>query len=548
MKRVIFLSIFFGILFSSCCNLEIKKKLASAESLLQIQPDSSLSILESIASNDILTREAKARYALLMTAALNKNYIVISSDSLIKVAVDYYSARTDQRRRMMANYYQGLVLNNSGEYTAAIVALEKAEKDALDLGDHLYSGLIYRNKGDIFNKTNNDQAVLSCFQEAIRHFKELDNPDYAEFAELSLAVCYINSKDYDAARIILQNILNNTNNDLLKDYSSIKMAIVMLATDAADPKEVVRMFQESPTNLFGVHEYGYYATALDKIGQYDSVDLRIADAYSLCVDNADSAMVDFIKADLLHRRGNDAEAYKLTRNAAFVQDSVTRILLQQSVSNAQRDYYKAESQLQEERAGRLRERNRLGTATVFLALALLSGLTISYRKRKEQEIQDQMLKFSITQSELQQAEQANASLLGSLFSEKFNHLDKLSVDYVRADNDRERLVALREFKEEIAEIRTNDDLFLSLEKDLDRYCDGVMTKLKDQVPAIKGENRKLISLFFAGLPYSTIQLVMNRVSIDSLKTARSRFRKEIKAANAPDEELFMRLLEMKNSR
>ncbi|MBP5317775.1 MAG: hypothetical protein J6Y83_08740, partial [Bacteroidales bacterium] len=64
---------------------------------------------------------------------------------------------------------------------------------------------------------------------------------------------------------------------------------------------------------------------------------------------------------------------------------------------------------------------------------------------------------------------------------------------------------------------------------------------------IKGDNRKLISLFFAGLPYSTVQLVMNRVSIESLKTARSRFRKEIKAANAPDEELFLRLLEMKIS-
>ena len=156
-------------------------------------------------------------------------------------------------------------------------------------------------------------------------------------------------------------------------------------------------------------------------------------------------------------------------------------------------------------------------------------------------------KAIFTQSELQQAEQANASLLGSLFSEKFNHLDKLSADYVRAGNDRERLVALREFKEERAEIRTNDDLFLSLEKDLDQYCDGVMTKLKDQVPAIKGDNRKLISLFFAGLPYSTVQLVMNRVSIESLKTARSRFRREIKAATAPDEELFLRLLEMKNS-
>ena len=170
------------------------------------------------------------------------------------------------------------------------------------------------------------------------------------------------------------------------------------------------------------------------------------------------------------------------------------------------------------------------------------------KENKEQEIKEQMLKLSIAQSELHQAEQENASLLGSLFSEKFNHLDKLSVDYVRADNDRERLIALREFNEEIAAIRTNGDLFLSLEKDLDRYCDCVMTKLKDQVPAIKGENRKLISLFFAGLPYSTIQLVMNRVSIDSLKMARSRFRKEIKAANAPDEALFLRLLDMKTSK
>ena len=320
--------------------------------------------------------------------------------------------------------------------------------------------------------------------------------------------------------------------------------MVLLST-GADAEDVALMFQKSPSNLFGIHEYGYYATALNKIGKPDSADLQISNAYSLCRDKADSATVDFIQAEILHSRGNDAKAYKLTRKAAFVQDSLTRVLLQQSVSNAQRDYYKGESQFQEERAGRLRDRNRLGTATVLLALALISGLTLSYRKRKEQEIQEQMLKFSLTQSELQHAEQANASLLGSLFSEKFNHLDKLSADYVRADNDRERLVALREFKEEIAALRTNDDLFLSLEKDLDRYCDGVMTKLKDQVPAIKGENRKLISLFFAGLPYSTVQLVMNRVSIDSLKIARSRFRKEIKAANAPDEELFLRLLEIK---
>ena len=546
MRRIFFFSVILIAFASSCSNTEIRKKLDSAESLLQPQPDSCLTIMESIVPSGLKTKEEKARYALLMSTALDKNYFEVSSDSLIKIAVDYYSSRNAQQHRMMSHYYQGLALNNVGEYTAAIVALEKAENDALILNDPLYAGLIFRTKGEIFNKTNNNQAALSCFQEAISFFKQLGNPDYAEFAELSLAVSFINNNDYDSAKAILQNIQNNTKNGLLKDYCSIKMAMVLLST-GADAEDVALMFQKSPSNLFGIHEYGYYATALNKIGKPDSADLQISNAYSLCRDKADSATVDFIQAEILHSRGNDAKAYKLTRKAAFVQDSLTRVLLQQSVSNAQRDYYKGESQFQEERAGRLRDRNRLGTATVLLALALISGLTLSYRKRKEQEIQEQMLKFSLTQSELQLAEQANASLLGSLFSEKFNHLDKLSADYVRADNDRERLVALREFKEEIAALRTNDDLFLSLEKDLDRYCDGVMTKLKDQVPAIKGENRKLISLFFAGLPYNTVQLVMNRVSIESLKTARSRFRKEIKAVNAPDEELFLRLLEMKSS-
>ncbi len=545
MRRIYFFSVILIAFASSCSNTEIRKKLDSAESLLQPQPDSCLAIMESIVPNDLKTKEERARYALLMSAALDKNYIAVDSDTLIKVAADYYSIRNDQCRRMMAHYYQGLALSNAGEYTAAMIAMEKAEKDALHLDDHLYAGLILRTKAEIYNNTLNDYASLTCLYDAISHFKCLNNPDYAAYAEFGLAISYINSHDFSKADQQLDSVLLY-NNDNLSNYCYLKKADIIVETDG-NPVEAIHLFQQSPNNLFGFHDYCFYALAMDSVGQKDSSDKHFSNAYALCSCKEDSVTVDFMYADILHRRGNDAEAYQLTRKAAFVQDSLTRVLLQQSVSNAQRDYYKAESLFQEERAGRLRDRNRLGTLTVLLSLALLSGLTLSYRKRKEQEIQEQMLKFSITQSELQQAEQTNASLLGSLFSEKFNHLDKLSADYVRAGNDRERLIALREFKEEIAAIRTNDDLFLSLEKDLDRYCDGVMTKLKNQVPAIKGDNRKLISLFFAGLPYSTVQLVMNRVSIESLKTARSRFRKEIKAVNAPDEELFLRLLEMKNS-
>ena len=543
MKNILIISTILTILLPSCIRQDIRSELDKAESMLQTKPDSCLAIMRSIDVSDLSTQEEKARFALLMSAALDKNYIDVTSDSLIRVAVDYYSFRDDQRRRMMSNYYHGLVLNNAGEYTSAIVALEKAEKDALDLDDHLYAGLIYRTKGDVFNKAHIFPASLECQQKAIDHFGFLENSDYEAFAKLGLAICHINNKDYDIAWRILESILEDYNNPQLKSLCMINQANILVESNVSLERAVI-LFENAPENSFDYFDNFRYALALEKNGQHESAEQRLSRAYEQCINQSDSATVDFSHAEILHLRGNDSEAYRLTRKAAFVQDSLTRVLLQQSVSNAQRDYYKAESQLQEERATRLRERNRLGAAAALLALALMSGATLSYRKRKEQEIKEQMLNLSIAQSELYQAEQANASLLGSLFSEKINHLDMISEDYVSADSDNGKLAALKKFKEEIAAMRTDENLFASLEKDLDRYCDGVMTKLRTQVPSIKGENLKMIALFFAGLPYSTVKLVMNRVSVDSLKTARSRFRREIKAANAPDEALFLKYLEM----
>ena len=543
MRKVVFNLTILSFLISSCYNMYIRKSLDRAELLLQQMPDSCLVIMESIDVDDLSTREEKARYALLMSAALDKNYIDMTSDSLIKVAVDYYSFRDDQRRRMMSNYYHGLVLNNAQEYTASTIALEKAEKDALILEDHLYAGLIYRAKGDIFNKTNDYLSSLDCLKQAVFHFRFLDNPDYAHYAELGLAICYTNNQDYENATIVLDELEQEDIPQSIRSLCLLQRANIIIESKGM-PEEAIHLYKRVPLSYMSSLSFGRYALALESTGLLDSADHYFAEAYALCRDQADSAAISFIHAKAMHLKGNDLSAYQMTRKAAFVQDSLTRVLLQQSVSNAQRDYYKAESQLQEERAKRLRERNRLGAAAAMLALALMSSATLSYRKRKEQEIKEQMLNLSIAQAELRQAEQTNASLLGSLFSEKLHHLDMISEDYVRADSDKERIAALREFKEEIAAMRTDEDLFVSLEKDLDRYCDGVMSKLRTQVPSIKGDNLKLITLFFAGLPYSTVQLVMNRVSVDSLKMARSRFRKEIKATNAPDEMLFIKLLEM----
>lgn len=550
MKRTQFLFILCILLFQSCFKSEVRSQFDIAESMLQSRPDSCLHITESIDRNTLTTNREAALYALLMTAAQDKNGVELQSDSLIKVAVDYYSNSKDLKHRMMAYYYYGLALNNAESYLSAIVALEKAERDALTLNDRLYSGLIYRAKGDVFTKTNNNPSAIESMQKAVCQFEA--DPGltlYARYARVSLAICYINNKDYDLALEELNTLQKAgvAEDSNLSEICAVLKGVVLVDSDK-ELKEAVKAFESSQNNKLGINETGLLAVAYEKTGNSKSADEQLLNAYSRCRNQADSATVDYMHAEILHNRGNDAEAYRLTRKASFVQDSLTRVLLQQSVSNAQRDYYKAEAQMQEERALRIKERSIFGATAGLFALVLLSGASVVNRRRKDQEIKEQMLRLSISQSKLQQAEQTNASLLGSLFSEKLNHLDKISDDYVQAESDQERDSALKQFRAEIASMREDEDLFRSLEKDLDRYCDGVMGKLREQVPSIKGENLKLISLFFAGLPYSTVMLVMNRPSVESLKTARSRFRREIRAAGAVDEALFLKRLEMRSGR
>ena len=71
-----------------------------------------------------------------------------------------------------------------------------------------------------------------------------------------------------------------------------------------------------------------------------------------------------------------------------------------------------------------------------------------------------------------------------------------------------------------------------------------MVAVPTRVPAIKGTNRKIIALFFAGIPDPVVQILMRRGSLGSLRTLRTRFRQTIKEANAPDESLFIDMLEI----
>ena len=136
------------------------KELDRADGLMQEKPDSALVILQQWQrDNPHPSKRNEARHALLLSMALDKNYIDLQSDSIIDKAVRYYAPRKG-RERMLAYYYQGRIFQNRKSYSAAIVSIEKAEKDAKVLEDNQYLGMLYRNKATIFTETGNMLFML----------------------------------------------------------------------------------------------------------------------------------------------------------------------------------------------------------------------------------------------------------------------------------------------------------------------------------------------------------------------------------------------------
>lgn len=126
--------------FASCGLLDRPpQQLLRANEMMQTAPDSSLMLLDDFAqSPDLEKPSTQAWYALLLTQARDKNYILHTSDSLIRIAVNYYDAKGDVALQAKSHYYWGRVYQDRKddpravrEFMTALSLAEEAEDDEL---------------------------------------------------------------------------------------------------------------------------------------------------------------------------------------------------------------------------------------------------------------------------------------------------------------------------------------------------------------------------------------------------------------------------------
>ena len=87
--------------------------LDNAEAHLETHPDSAFVALDSLDRRHLNTQELRARHSLLYSIALEKCGISMTNDSIINIAIDYYSNEGDKEKVEEALHWREIILEHA---------------------------------------------------------------------------------------------------------------------------------------------------------------------------------------------------------------------------------------------------------------------------------------------------------------------------------------------------------------------------------------------------------------------------------------------------
>ncbi len=531
---------------ASCGPVHDRRTLNEVEAMMPERPDSALAVLRGMKPRDLPGLHVRPLHALLLSEALDKNYIDLTDDSLALAANRHYGEHGSPIHRLKSWYYLGRIRFNNGNYAEAVIHYNKALEFAEALENYHYIGLVNREIGNAYSKVWDDYHSIEYTQKAIDAFKSAGEDRYTAYSVLGLATLYYRQKKNKECRQVLDELETMP----LDRKLTARIAETRFFTSVSEgDKDYDRILSDFHSIGVGTvipqtaSQLARIAYVHEKNGQADSADYYMKRAESLCRTKSDSTNVEFGRYRIERHRGNLALADSLLEHNVYAQDSSVFAALAQSVSFYQGDYYHSESRLN---AMKVRTRTMALGFTVLLLLILVLFLISRNRKQRERLMEEMDLAMDIRRelsAKQDEAEGMNKAI-ATLFENRLKILQTLSEQYDTLEDayqgkklekgrelSREEIIA--SFREKMRDLRRNKDITLSMEETLDAWKDGIMRKFRevfseDSAGAARmtDEDLDLAPYFFSGMNYKTISFFTG-YSIASLRTRKSRIRQKI---------------------
>ena len=222
------LPILFAFCFISCQrHSDNWEKICDIENYIESRPDSALAVLEAIDVETLSSDEERAKYALYMSMALDKNYIDKTDFQVLQPAIDYYENHGAATDKLRTFYYQGRIYYYRGEYVEAMECYVKSMDLGNDSNDLAAKARNYNAQSLLYYDYYNWEKIVECSMSAAECYKAIDNFDnYVRMlCRASEGYALLGNKDTLNKNLLeCQRLLDSVDNTSKAYYYSVYLA------------------------------------------------------------------------------------------------------------------------------------------------------------------------------------------------------------------------------------------------------------------------------------------------------------------------------------
>ena len=502
------------ITFVMGCSRSVDKRLVLADTLMWTRPDSSLAILEAINRDSLQGEENLAYYALLLTQAQFRCNGSCAGDSLINIALNYYSNNHNREHYTRSLLYKGAYYEfNTNQPVEAMKCYKQAEENA-DTTDYqnlaqinFRMGMLYYNS---YISTGED---ISKFKKALSYYRNLSRKEN----EL-MCILYIGSK--------LRVSNDSKTVDFLKKANKLAVELKDTTSIVNTMQNLSRYylydscyFEAHKTAQLCISQYPNHITedlildearACAKLGKTDSASIYISLVKSPIIYDVSHVYRLYTLADIALAKGDNMQYIKNKRIADSICDIVQ--IKRDSLKLPQAENIFNEQKIQQTHSKKELFKLVISFLVCFIVIAIIVFVWVYYKKNKEwknlleehKNANNELIKKNIEVSNvnaecktavyelLQKIDswvKINQSVPKELFASKF-----------------EKSLMLGKKKKEIR-IETGD-FWLNMQSLADATFGKDLKNLQDKYPKLSKDDLYIIALKYLGFSYITIAVCM----------------------------------------
>ena len=534
--------------FISCSNTY--SYLQEIESYIEEDPKRALEEIRNINPDNLLfSQRTKAKHALLHSMALDKNYIDLTTDSIIAPAVKYYSKHGSADDRLLMHYYMGRIYENAGDDANAAIELSKGESLAPSVCNNVALGRLYSCFSNIYNRTKNSSKEVEYASKAYDIFKSAGSQKYCNLFLGKLAIAYANARYYEVADSLYRIGIMTAKNDTLsmKLYLGGYARLKVLKPNP-EPNEAIallkKMVEEYKLPLSS-KLYFVYAYSLQQLGREKECDAIIEQLKTVGSDQ-----LDYWQYLIYKYRGDDDLALKSLEKSSITYESQMIGFLSNTVDHNLQEYYSTEAE-------KNKLQMKLRVSYLVLALALMASgaaFVIIYlfrvNKKKRQDIENSLLLYENACKTLevygvQYAEQNHSidmlrSELAQSYKKQFSVIGELCLTYLtKQDRKDVKDHIYKKVVNMIANISDNKKLHKRLEDQINAELDNILINMRVDMPELTDDDIRFISYCIIGFDATIISTILN-ISCSNVYTKKSRYRSKIKQLSSANKNFYLR--------